>query len=193
MFVAPPLDAYEIRRLALIAGCIVAAAVANFAGSAMPQRTPVAVGSALLGALLVLRRRRAGGVAPSQPDATAVEADLAQVAAVPRLRGKRRRDRAAQMEALDRSLVDVRHQLEAHHQRLTSLSGRQTMIDLNTRESLAELLRRVTDLEEDCAQLVMLCDKLRDENRVNLQRLETVFVEHQQAITQLVETYGPRL
>jgi hypothetical protein len=159
----------------------------------MPQRTPVAVGSALLGALLVLRRRRAGDGEPSQPDATAVEAELVEVAAVPRLRGKRRRNRAVQIAALDASLLDVRQELEAHEERLTSVGGRQTLIDVNAREKFAELLSRIEELEVDRAHLVALCDEMRNEIRVNLQQLEAVFVEHQQEITQLVETYGPRL
>lgn len=192
-FVAPRVDAYEIRRLLLVAGCIAAAAAANFAGTAMPQRTPVAVGSALLGALLVLRRRRAGDVAPAEPGAAAVETvEEVEVAAVAGLPGKHRRSRAVQVAALNAWLLDVRHQLEAHEQRLTSLSGRQTLIDVNAREKLAELLNRIEELEADRAQLMTLCETMRDENRASLQRLQTVFVDHQRAIAQLVQTYGHR-
>ena len=74
LFVAPPLNGHELRRLVLICGCIATAGVANFAGSALPQRTPVAVGAALLGGLLALRRRRAGDLATKEGDHTAVEA-----------------------------------------------------------------------------------------------------------------------
>jgi hypothetical protein len=86
----------------------------------------------------------------------------------------------------------VRQELEAHEQRLTSLSGRQTLIDVNAREKLAELSTRIEKLEVDRAHLVALYDKMRNENHANLKRLEAVFVDHQRAITQLVETYGHR-
>src|SRR5712691_3909615 len=97
-FLAPHLDAYELRRLVLIGGCIAAAAVANFAGSALPQHAPVAVGAALLGALLVLRRRQTGGLVAAESDLTAVEAvEVPSGTGLPR---SNRRGRATQAAAL---------------------------------------------------------------------------------------------
>lgn len=127
----------QVLRASLIAGCIAAAAAADLAGSALPQPKAVAIGAALLGGLLVLRRPSSG----SEPAADAPAG------------GKRSRGKGQQESpALEARLDSVVRQVEDLEKRFISLSGRQSLIQVSARDGLADADRRISAIEAAAAR-----------------------------------------
>jgi hypothetical protein len=124
----------QVLRLALVAGCIAAAAAADLAASALPQPKAVAVGAALLGGLLVLRRP-SSRVEPEPPAAVSAG-------------GRRSRGKGQQWnDALEARLDSVVRQVEDLEKRFVSLSGRQSLIQVSARDGLADADRRISAIE----------------------------------------------
>lgn len=130
----------ELFRLTLVGGCIAAATSADLAGSALPEPKLVAVGAALLGGLLVLRRRSKAPDTHAE-DPAAIEPQAP--AAAPR---RRSRNPTAILEQRLEVLV---RQVEDLERRFTSLSGRQSVIQVAARDRLDDTERRLDRLEAD--------------------------------------------
>lgn len=150
MAIAEQFQVSDIRRLVLVGGCVAAAAAANYA-SALPERAPVAVGAAFLGILLMLRRRPHAEPVVEGGDTPAVVAEPTD---------RKKRGQRAELEALTASLATVERRLAEHEQRLTSLSGRQSLLQVDARESLAgyaahlqELETRLSEVEEQTQRI----------------------------------------
>jgi hypothetical protein len=177
----------ELRRVFLVGGCVAAAATANFAGDAFPERAPVAVGAAILGALLLLRRR------PSRTsdEPVAVEADgesLRVDSTESRSkRWTRRRSRSANIAALEARSEHHQRELLQIERRLTALGGRQTVLDLRARDDVADLNRRVRDLEEAQKQY----QQAREREQERLTTLYDALGMHRAAISDLKDSIQP--
>lgn len=181
-FVAPKLDAYEMQRLALVAGCVAVAAAANYAHSALPQPAPVAVGSAVLGILLVLRRR------PRDPkgEAEVVESDVVSGAA-PSLTIRGRRGSNEALAGLMASLAILERQIDAHEKRLTSLSGRQSLLHVEAREKLAEFDSRVHEIETRMSRTEEQIRLIRGHHIELLRLLNASLAQHRQSLVELTD------
>lgn len=167
-FVAPRLDTYEIRRLILVAACIAFAGTANFAPSVLPQHVPVAVGSAVLGILLVLRRRpRRSAAVTNTRQGEAVELP-SHVASI-----RRRRGSTQALQSMAASISTLERQLHEHEERLTSLSGRQSLLQVEAREKLAGLDVSLAELRDHHIEL--------------LKQLNLALAQHRQSLTDLSE------
>lgn len=136
MTFAAQLRITDARRLALVGGCLAAAAAANY-GSTMPQRAPVAVAAAFLGILLMLRRR-------PRPEVEPIDEATPTAASAPT---RSRRAGREELETLAATLATVERRLEGHEDRLTSLSGRQSLLQVEARERLADFVARLAEIE----------------------------------------------
>lgn len=153
----------DMRRLIFVGGCVAAAAASNYA-SALPQRAPVAVGAAFLGILLMLRRPQVD-VAET---ADVVEAGDESPAALP---DRRKRVGRAELEALATSLSVVERQLDAHEKRLTSLSGRQSLLQVESRDGLSDFGGRLQEIEIRLAETEEQTRLIREHHLDLLKRL----------------------
>ena len=177
--VAPALDAYELKRLVIVAGCVATAATANYAGTNLPQPALVAVGSAALGILLMLRRR------PPAPVEHAQELVDDEEAPPPR---RFRAGRAAHTEllAMTAAMSAAERRLEEHEARLVSLSGRQSLLQVDAREKLADLLVRLQQVEARIAELEEQTRQIGAHQIDLLKQLNASLAEHREALAGLV-------
>lgn len=124
----------ESVRLTLVGGCIAAAAVADVAGSVFPQPKLVAIGAALLGGLVVLRRK------PRAPSEQGVTDDEYVAIRSPRRFGRTR-------FLAERRLELASARIDALDSRFTELSGRHTLLKMMVRDGLDDAERRLAKLE----------------------------------------------
>jgi hypothetical protein len=124
----------EIVRLALIGGCIATAALADLEGSALPWSKIVAVGAALLGGLLALRR----------PQRTAEKEEPVGEYVAPKPPRRIGRRRAHQTE---RRLDVALGRIEALDKHVAELSRRQTVLRVMARDGLGVVEQRLDVLE----------------------------------------------
>ena len=183
--VAPRLDAYELRRLLLVAGCIAVAAATTYAPSALPQRAPVALGAAVLGILLVLRRRPTASAAPPAR-AEPVEEAPALTDAAPEpaadMTPKPRRSRLgrgtpADLVALAVSVASHESELDAHEARLVSISGRQSLIQVDTRDRLTDFATRLEHVEARLTEAEAATTRLRAQHLETLRQFAAALAE----------------
>jgi hypothetical protein len=196
-FVVPTFSPGDVQRMLIIGGCIATAAAANY-GSTLPERVPVALGSALLGILLVLRRGPAPPVeqvaetfepGPSEP-----EDSQAAAGATPRrfLRkaSRQRLDARAQLLRIAASLDSNERRLEEHEARLVSLSGRQCLLLVDARELIAVVTERLQQIERRIGEAEKHAEAIRVLHLQLLRRLDESLAEHRQALLGLSDHGG---
>jgi len=159
----------EMRRLIFVGGCVAAAAASNYS-SALPQRALVAVGAALLGILLMLRRPQIEVAGTADVVETGDEASV-------RLPDRRKRVGRAELEALSASLLGVDRHLAAHEKRLTSLSGRQSLLQVESRDGLSDFGGRLHELEVRLAETEEQTRLIREHHLDLLRRLNASLVD----------------
>jgi hypothetical protein len=173
MMTTAELQISDVRRLVLVGSCVAAAAAANYAGPALPERGPVALGAAALGVLLMLRRR-------PQPELAEGDAEAqATTAASQPARGGRgvRPELEALGAALGAALASVERHLGAHEQRLTSLSGRQSLLQVEAREMLADFGAKLKEIEMRLMETEEQTQQIRAHHLDLLRRLNASLVD----------------
>jgi hypothetical protein len=176
---------YEPQRLVLIAGCVAAAAAADLGGGALPQPKVVAVGAALMGGLLVLRRRPLPGL--QEPEETIAAEEEPQ--ATPARRHRFRR--YAEAPAVNAWIESLTAKVEEHEQRLTSLSGRQSVLQVSLRDQLAELQERMAAFELALEGADAQTRKLRDQVTQHFQGIVAQLADQTAELTTLARKRAP--
>jgi hypothetical protein len=169
MMTTAELQVSDVRRLVLVGSCVAAAAAANYAGPALPERGPVALGAAALGVLLMLRRRPQPELAEGDAEAQATTA-----ASQPARGGRGVRP---ELEALGAALASVERHLGAHEQRLTSLSGRQSLLQVEAREMLADFGAKLKEIEMRLMETEEQTQQIRAHHLDLLRRLNASLVD----------------
>ena len=162
-----------------------AAAAANY-GSALPQRVPVAIGAAFLGILLVLRRRPrvAHDEVGDADDGAEAVAEGPSPNPGPTVTGRNVR---TQLLALAASIATAERQLEAHENRLTSLSGRQSLLHVEARDGLVDVDARLQRLEARMTETEELTQMIRTHHLEILRRLNESLADHREALVGLAD------